>query len=167
MTLAKQVRQALKENGINNRQVSVTKRPSGYDRAVACTIKDITVNKQLVEKIASEFIKVDRCERTYEILAGGNSFVSVDYEYGLVKEIAQDFIPQAEEILETADKYTTYLAENEEFQLLLSMDTRFAYIKEKDAPNRHEGTRLDDYGKPAEALANILVLAKYQYGLEI
>jgi len=40
-------------------------------------IKDESIDKEAVEKIAYPFEEVDRCEVTGEVLAGGNTFVFV------------------------------------------------------------------------------------------
>ena len=78
MNKAKEIRQALKEQlGYNARQVSVRERQGGYSYSFILTVRDASVNLQKVEEFARGCESIDRCERTYEILSGGNTFVRV------------------------------------------------------------------------------------------
>ncbi|MCD8875437.1 hypothetical protein K2V74_14030 [Mammaliicoccus sciuri] len=72
--IAKEIRTELKkELGYTNRQISVKNNWSSID----VVIKDDSVDREAVEKIAKPLEEVDRCEVTGEILAGGNTFVFV------------------------------------------------------------------------------------------
>ncbi|WP_436890275.1 hypothetical protein [Mammaliicoccus sciuri] len=72
--IAKEIRTELKkELGYTNRQISVKNNWSSID----VVIKDESVDREAVEKIAYPLEEVDRCEITGEILAGGNTFVFV------------------------------------------------------------------------------------------
>lgn len=74
------IRKALKEHGYNNRKVSV--RYDGY--AIWLTIKNLAIDIKEVEQFAQGYESYERDEFTGEILSGGNTFVFVDYAYGLI-----------------------------------------------------------------------------------
>ena len=73
------IRQALKEHGYNNRKVGV--RYDGY--AIWLTIKDLAIDIKEIEQLAKGYESQERDEFTGEILSGGNTFVFVNYAYGL------------------------------------------------------------------------------------
>ena len=73
------IRQALKEHGYSNRKVGV--RYDGY--AVWLTIKDLAIDIKEIEQLAKGYESYERDEFTGEILSGGNTFVFVNYAYGL------------------------------------------------------------------------------------
>ncbi len=66
---------ALKAAGYNAKQVSVRNRPGGLETSLTLTIRDASVNYMVVEQIGKNHKHVDRDERTYEILAGGNTYI--------------------------------------------------------------------------------------------
>ena len=73
------IRQALKEHRYNNRKVGV--RYDGY--AIWLTIKDLAIDIKEIEQLAKGYESYERDEFTGEILSGGNTFVFVNYAYGL------------------------------------------------------------------------------------
>ena len=78
---AKEIRNRLKaELGLNSRQVSVR---SSRGSAIHVTIK-VPVAKSPIEAIAKGAECVRRCEFSGDILSGGNTFVFVEYEEGVL-----------------------------------------------------------------------------------
>lgn len=73
------IRQALKEHGYSNRKVGV--RYDGY--AICLTIKDLAIDIKEIEQLTKGYESYERDEFTGEILSGGNTFVFVNYAYGL------------------------------------------------------------------------------------
>ena len=73
------IRQALKEHGHSSRKVGV--RYDGY--AIWLTIKDLDIDIKEIEQLAKGYESYERDEFTGEILSGGNTFVFVNYAYGL------------------------------------------------------------------------------------
>lgn len=73
------IRQALKEHGYSNRKVGVLY--DGY--AIWLTIKDLAIDIKEIEQLAKGYESYERDEFTGEILSGGNTFVFVNYAYGL------------------------------------------------------------------------------------
>jgi len=82
---AQEIRNELKKRGINSRRVSVRCSHSSLD----IRIKDLSVCAEEISKIAKQFERVDRCQYSGEILAGGNFFVSVCYSFDAGKEAEQ------------------------------------------------------------------------------
>lgn len=82
--LADMIRQSLKKAGYKvPSQISVRKRSaSAYD----VEIKSLDIDKDEIEKIVKKFEDIDRDERTGEILSGGNTYVFVSYDYGMMNK---------------------------------------------------------------------------------
>ena len=97
--LGNAIRKELKAEGITSKDVSVRVRDSLYDTAVSIKIKNPKIKKSKVEEIAKKYQFVEHDERTYEILAGGNTYIFVDYEYGVVEEASAELLPVAEMVL--------------------------------------------------------------------
>lgn len=76
----KTIREELRRrHGWTSRQVSVRN-----DRgSIRCTIKAPGVQLAAVKEIASQHEVIHRCERTGEILSGGNTYVSVSFDWEL------------------------------------------------------------------------------------
>ena len=111
--LGNAIRKELKAAGITSKDVSVRVRDSLYDTAVNIKIKNPKIKKSKVEEIAKKYQSVDHDERTYEILAGGNTYIFVDYEYGVVEEAAAELLPIAEMVLNNKGKYSGHkIADN-------------------------------------------------------
>ena len=75
---ATELRQGLKALGYSNRKVSVREQQGGLSTALYVTIKCASVDREKVEALAASHEHVDRCERSQEILAGGNTYIFVD-----------------------------------------------------------------------------------------
>lgn len=71
------IKQGLKDAGYNTRMVSVANRHAGYSSALELTIRDSSVNYELVQSIATANENIHYDEATQEILSGGNTFVDV------------------------------------------------------------------------------------------
>lgn len=103
----------MKAVGITSKDASVRVRDSLYDTAVNIKIKNPRIRVSEVEKIARRFEKVDHDERTYEILAGANTYIFVDYECGVIEEAASELLPIAEMVLNNKEKYSGHkIADN-------------------------------------------------------
>lgn len=111
--LGNAIRKDLKAAGITSKEVSVRVRDSLYDTAVSIKIKNPKIRKSKVEEITKKYQSVEHDERTYEILSGGNTYIFVDYEYGVVEEAAAELIPIAEMVLNNKEKYSGHkIADN-------------------------------------------------------
>jgi hypothetical protein len=99
-----EIRKRLKAQGITSRQVSVRTDTYSLGSSIYITIKDAKITETLVDEIAREHEKIDRCFASGEILSGGNRFVFIDYDNDLVRQ-------EGEKLLETAEKAKAELAE--------------------------------------------------------
>lgn len=82
-TKAQQLAAKLKAHGITSKQVSCR----NDNGSISCRIKDITINPEFVTELGEEFEHVRYCHASQEILSGGNTFVSVQYDWEAEKAI--------------------------------------------------------------------------------
>lgn len=98
----KGIKQELKDNGIDTKNISVRERSGGYSNAYYITIKDPSIDKDKVEKIAKRQESYERDMRTGEILEGGNTYVFVNYDDAAFDEVSKPYEKKASEYLEQA-----------------------------------------------------------------
>lgn len=98
--IAKTIRKELKENKITNKQVSVTSKSATYDNVIRVNIKDVNVSYKLVNEIANKYESVSYDQANGEILAGGNTYVHVEFNYDAIQEAKQNYMQKAEELME-------------------------------------------------------------------
>ena len=111
--LSQAIRKVIKNSGYNTRDFSIRVRDSLYDTAVNVKIKNPKIRKSEIEKILKKFESIDYDEKTCEILAGGNVYIFVNYEYGVLEEAAAELIPIAEMVLKNKEKYSGHkIADN-------------------------------------------------------
>lgn len=100
--LGNAIRATLKVEGYAPRDFSVRVRDCGYSTSADVTIKNPEIRRASVERLLSKFERVDRDYATGEILAGGNCYLSVDYERGIFDAPAQEMAATAAGILREA-----------------------------------------------------------------
>lgn len=114
--MAQEIRQQLKSQGITSRQVSVKSGICGYNDYIHATIKTATVDIDEVKKIVSMYSSVDRDERTGEILAGGNTYTTVEYADGAFEGLVDSYKSTALNLLKNMENKSNwegqYIAEN-------------------------------------------------------
>ena len=98
------LRKELKDKGYSSRKIGVRHRYCGYSSSIHVTIKDLNIDKKEIEAIAKKYSAVDYDERTGEILAGGNTFVFVDYDWNL-KYASQKGDKKMAAVKEKVNKY--------------------------------------------------------------
>ncbi len=79
--LSRAIQNDLKAAGVPRRAYSIRVRNAGYSTAITIEIKDISIRIEKVEKIANRRESIRYDEYCQEILEGGNTFVSVRYDY--------------------------------------------------------------------------------------
>lgn len=96
--LSQTIRAELKKHGYTSKMVSISIRSGGYgDTYIKAKVKDPKTDRSKVKAVLLRYRDVDIDERSQEILQGGNTFVTVDYEYGIFDAVAADWIPMARE----------------------------------------------------------------------
>lgn len=103
--IAKAIRAELKENGITNKQVGVTSKSALYDDVVRVNIKDLKVSYNLVNTIASKYKLISYDQANGEILAGGNMYINIQFDYESILKAKKDYLQKAEEIITQGEKY--------------------------------------------------------------
>lgn len=98
---SKTIREALKANGINSKQVSVKNKRATYSRAFIVTIRDDKLSFRKVEDIVNKFEKVDYDAYSGEILSGGNTYITCkrEWERGYAPSMPNDFKEFIEKIM--------------------------------------------------------------------
>lgn len=116
------IRKELKAKGYTTKQVSVRQHSSRYDYVVDVTIKDVVnVNPDDVHAIVKKYEKFDRDERTGEILQGGNTFISVEYDYselereysGIMKKLVEKLVSLKGRFLELKPGFKVALVDGQ------------------------------------------------------
>jgi len=79
----KEIRDVLKKMGYNNRKVGV----SGKRGNLKLTIKSVGINADELKDKVIKYQSISRDYATQEILAGGNTFVNVEYDYDLIRSV--------------------------------------------------------------------------------
>ena len=82
-TLTSEIKKALKQAGFDTKKISVMHKWAGYSEVYRVSVKDKTINLDEVRDVTKRFEEYEVDERTGEILAGGNTFVSVQYDLRL------------------------------------------------------------------------------------
>jgi hypothetical protein len=101
----KVIRQELKkELNYNARQVSVKSELGGYSYSFIFTIRDKNVNYDKVNEFAHKYKSVSRCEYSGEILAGGNTYITVRFSDKLKEEMENKHFPKLKEWVDNVDK---------------------------------------------------------------
>src|SRR3712207_3780390 len=102
----KAIRKELKENGINSKQVSVTSKSVLYDDSINLNIKDLNVNYNLVNNIATKYESISYDQANGEILSGANTYIHVNFNYDAILTEREKYIAKAEEIIKEEQKYS-------------------------------------------------------------
>lgn len=106
---AKPIRNILKKEGFKRADVSVRNLRSMTDTIIRVEIRNPYINRQQVDDLLKHFNEVDRDIRTGEILSGGNTFVDVEWQYGIFNEVRQDYVDTAEKAMSAGEKFVEIL----------------------------------------------------------
>lgn len=81
--ISKQIRSELKAVGISSRQVGVQSDSNG----ARIKVKDFAVDFNLVKQLAKKFESIRYCQYSGEVLSGGNTYISVSYDWEAEKAV--------------------------------------------------------------------------------
>lgn len=108
--LNSQIKKELKNAGYNTRDFKVSVKDCGYSTSIHVTIKNPEINRVEIENILKHHEIIDYDHRTYEILAGANDYLFVDYASGIFDEPAvTEWSVTATDILKNSTDETTRL----------------------------------------------------------
>lgn len=117
---AAEIRATLKKtHGWNGRQVSVTAQVFSMGSSITVKIKDPTVPIKVVEAVAKEAEKIDRCEITGDILSGGNRYVHVNYTSEAEKVIMAPWVEAVKAAIASVTPGSNSLAKVEGTEFLV------------------------------------------------
>lgn len=116
------IKKELKEAGYKTRDFRVSVRDSTYDTAIKIYIKNAYISKNKIEKLLHHWEEIDRDERTYEILAGCNTYLYVGYESGVVEEAAAGLVEISEKVLADPKYDGRKIADNGEKHVNINKD---------------------------------------------
>lgn len=158
---AKGVKQFLKLHSYNPKDFKVRKSYGGYSKSLYITIKNIEISKKEVECLVnSQFSKVSYCEITQEILAGGNTFVFVEYDEDTFDELVESKKTEAEQLykeLKTLPDWGELCIEHKGYKLYLSNNRGSfpTYTIHSTEANYHCSNRIYSAKDIAYALATL------------
>lgn len=179
--IAKAIRAELKENGITNKQVGVTSKSALYDDVIRVNIKDLKVNYSLVNEIASKYKSISYDQYNGEILAGGNTYVSVNFDYDSILTEREKYFTKAQQIMKQGEDYN----ENESMTIISKGNLTILYqskwcngnppsigLCEKpegwEKENCYCLTNIKRYdARCKEGVAEALLMINCQYGIDI
>lgn len=154
---AKLIRKELKNKGITSKQVSVRTDNSCLDSSITCTIKDLSVPKELVEKIARRQEHLYRDHYSGEILSGGNTFIFVNFDWEILDKAKEEFRCLAEAIK------PGLIAETKTHEVIF-IDGHWGKIS---CRNKKTGEATSYIAHNKHAIAEALTLLKYQHGIAV
>lgn len=96
--LSRKIRNELKASGYTSKDVSIRVKDCGYSTSVWATIKNPTISKSKITSMLKKYDEYERDHATGEILEGGNTYVFVDYEYGVFDEVIKPYLETAENL---------------------------------------------------------------------
>ena len=108
----REIKAYLKSEGIDTKLISVSVTYPGYEESIHATIKSLDINLKQVERLLNEkYRSVDYDQANGEILAGGNTYVSVNYDYQILKDESKKHIETAESIFNSEEFKTNSIVE--------------------------------------------------------
>lgn len=158
---AKGVKQFLKLHGYSPKDFKVRKSYGGYSKSLYITIKNIEISKKEIENLVHpQFSKVSYCEITQEILAGGNTFVFVEYDKEAFDEFVESKMKEAERLykeLKSLPDWDGLHIEKDGYNLYLSNNRGSfpTYTIHSTEANYHYSNRIYSVQDIAYALATL------------
>lgn len=149
--LSQSIRNDLKAHGYNSRAVGVSVKDCGYSTSVYIKIKSPEISRKAVEDIINHLEEIEREERTYEILSGGNTFVFVEYIQDLFVDVRKAYEDRAADIFNRTDARTERISEG---LLFVCMESRKEL--EKQLVQNKDGERCKMMIDDVEQLAELL-----------
>lgn len=100
------IKKELKEAGYNTKDFSVSIKDCGYSTSINVKVKSPYVNKKEVETLLKRHEAYERDDRTYEVLEGGNTYLFVEYEYGIFETVSQEWAATASGLMKITEEIT-------------------------------------------------------------
>ena len=117
------IRAELKKAGYGTKQISVRSRFCGYSDATDITVKDITCNIEEIRKICKKYEKIDYDKYSGDLLSGGNTYISVQWDWDVIHNATEKKVEEAKKIVESTENGTT-IFQNEKIKFVLCYDEK-------------------------------------------
>jgi hypothetical protein len=98
---ANDIKKELKLLGFDTKNISVKIDRGCYDYCIEIKIKAPNINAEEIENALDKYSQIRYCEASGEILAGGNTFVFVSYDWNICKEYREQFYQEFLQYLNT------------------------------------------------------------------
>lgn len=121
------IRAELKKLGYDSKQISVRSGNCGYSSYSTITIKDLSIDIELVKDACLKFNDVDYDERTGEILEGGNTYVRVEYDWKTLADAEDEQMPKVEKTIAEMESRQIHI-KKENLEYVLWKDSRGFYM---------------------------------------
>ena len=118
---------------LKSRQLSVREEFGGSSSVIRIVVKDEKFPLSVVEDIVAKYESIDRCEKTGEILSGGNTLITVNYAWDSV--LSDDFESEISLAVPnfSTEKYQTFkYGDNHLKSLVMTLND---YLNEKNDVN--------------------------------
>jgi len=155
--LSRSIVNSLKAAGIKRRAYSIKCEYCGYSSAATITVKDLHIKLSDIENAVNSFEKIDRDERTGEILEGGNTYVFIDYDYDMMENAISEKLELANSLRNKALENNNegfLLAENNSVKVILFAVDGIAYMFDKKTSKTIDRTHAIDQYQIARILVN-------------
>ena len=103
---AKIKKELVSKTALTAREISSKYSIAGYSDKVSIVIKNERFPISTVEAIANEYRSVDYCQYSGEILAGGNTYISVNYPSVWDSSLSEEFTTEILKAVEGFDNFT-------------------------------------------------------------
>lgn len=112
------IKAELKKAGYTVKQVSVRSGNCGYSDKTDITVKDLSCNINEIRKICASFERIDYDQYNGEILAGGNTYISVQWDWKLINEATKANLEKAKNTIENMDNSVKLYEDTEKYLVL-------------------------------------------------
>lgn len=96
---AQELRNTLKTMGYTAKQVSIRSKRSMYDDIIYITIRDLSVNKKKIAEVANKYKYIRWDDYTNGILAGGNTYIDVSFDWEILSAEVKKRIDDARALM--------------------------------------------------------------------
>lgn len=101
---SKAIRETLKKAGYKTSDFSIRSHDCGYSDATDISIKNLSIKENDIRKLLKGFESVDYDKYSGEILSGGNTYISIHYDYSIVCAEGKAVEPEINKILDDLEK---------------------------------------------------------------
>lgn len=140
-----------KELGLKPKDISIRIENCGYSESIRVEIKNLLISKSDIENKLAKYRDVGRCEVTGEILQGGNTYVTVNYNSDSMKAASKKIKSDVEKLYNKISDLPPHLLQVigtfDGTDILMFHDHDNHYIRLRDAYQSSYIYNVDDLSK--------------------